>query len=173
MDNNNNNNNNSGSNNKNIPIVVPYMHRLGERLKRTCNMWLSRYTSEGPTPSKSFYALKDSDNKSQKYSVYIQVQMHSHQLQRGVHRGIRQILWLPVQGTPQDPIPYSPTQSFHRIPSKPQLFTIVNRESQGITKNIKKVMYIRLNDPSLSRNLAKYQLLHIWDQVQDTHHSSS
>ena len=36
-------------------------------------------------------------------------------------------------------------------------------------------MYIQFNDPSLNRNLGKYQLPHIWDQVlKDTQiHSSS
>ena len=53
--------------------------------------------------------------------------------------------------------------------SAPECFTIVHRESQGVTKNIKDAMYIHVNDPSLNRNLGKYQLPHIWDQVlQDT-----
>ena len=30
---------------------------------------------------------------------------------------------------------------------------------------IKQVLYIRVNNPSLNRNVAKYHLPHIWDEV--------
>ena len=50
-----------------------------------------------------------------------------------------------------------------------ECFTIVDREPQGVTSNIKEAMYICVNDPSLNRDLDKYQLLCSWDQVlQDT-----
>ena len=42
---------------------------------------------------------------------------------------------------------------------------IIHKEAQGTTRNIKEAMYIRANDPSLNRNLGKYQLPHVWDQV--------
>ena len=44
-------------------------------------------------------------------------------------------------------------------------FSIVCRESQGFTRTIKEAMFIRVNDPPLNRNLGKYQLPHIWDEV--------
>ena len=44
-------------------------------------------------------------------------------------------------------------------------FTIVDREPQRVPRSIKEVMYICLNDPSPNRNLEKYQLPQIWDQV--------
>ena len=54
-------------------------------------------------------------------------------------------------------------------PVSPDRFTIVHRESQGNTRNIKEAMFIHVNDPSLNRNYGKYQLPHILDQVlQDT-----
>ena len=47
----------------------------------------------------------------------------------------------------------------------PECFTIVDREAQGLTRNIKEAMYIKVNDPSLNRNLGKFQLPQVWDQV--------
>ena len=44
-------------------------------------------------------------------------------------------------------------------------FSIVDREDQGIARTIKEAILIRVNDPSLNRNIGKYQLLHIWDEV--------
>ena len=39
----------------------------------------------------------------------------------------------------------------------------------SITRTIKEAIFIRANDPSLNRNIGKFQLPHIWDEVlQDT-----
>ena len=65
------------------------------------------------------------------------------------------------------PIHLHTTSTGH--PVSPDCFSIVDRESQATVRNIKKAMYIRVNDPSLNRNLGKFQLLHVWNQVhQDT-----
>ena len=44
-------------------------------------------------------------------------------------------------------------------------FSIVGREDQNIARAIKEAILIRVNDPSLNRNIGKYQLPHIWDEV--------
>ena len=44
-------------------------------------------------------------------------------------------------------------------------FSIVGREDQSIARTIKEAMLIRVNDPSLNRNIGKFQLPHIWDEV--------
>ena len=44
-------------------------------------------------------------------------------------------------------------------------FEIVGRESQNLMRTIKEALYIRVNDPSLNRNIGKYHLPHIWDEV--------
>ena len=44
-------------------------------------------------------------------------------------------------------------------------FSIGGREDQNIARTIKEAILIRVNDPSLNRNIAKYQLPHIWDEV--------
>ena len=44
-------------------------------------------------------------------------------------------------------------------------FSIVGREDQKIARAIKEAILIRVNDPSLNRNISKYQLPHIWDEV--------
>ena len=47
----------------------------------------------------------------------------------------------------------------------PECFSIVDREAQGLARNLKEAMYIKVNGPSLNRNLGKFQLPHVWDQV--------
>ena len=44
-------------------------------------------------------------------------------------------------------------------------FTIVGREDQNLTRAIKEDLFIRVNDPSLNRNIGKYHLPHKWDDI--------
>ena len=44
-------------------------------------------------------------------------------------------------------------------------FSIVGREDQNLIRTIKEAIYIRVNNPSLNRNIGKYHLSHIWDEV--------
>ena len=44
-------------------------------------------------------------------------------------------------------------------------FSIVGREDQNLSRAIKEALYIRVNNPSLNRNISKYHLPHIWDEV--------
>ena len=44
-------------------------------------------------------------------------------------------------------------------------FHIVGRENQNPIRTIKEALYIRVNNPSLNRNIGKYHLPHIWDEV--------
>ena len=44
-------------------------------------------------------------------------------------------------------------------------FSIVGREDISIARNIKEAIFIRVNDPSLNRNIDKFQLPHIWDEM--------
>ena len=44
-------------------------------------------------------------------------------------------------------------------------FSMVGREDQNIARTIREAILITLNDPSLNRNIGKFQLPHIWDEV--------
>ena len=44
-------------------------------------------------------------------------------------------------------------------------FSIVGREEQNLSRLIKESMFIRVNSPSLNKNIGKYHLPHIWDEV--------
>ena len=44
-------------------------------------------------------------------------------------------------------------------------FEIVGREDLKQMRTIKEAIYIRVNDPSLDRNVGKYHLPHVWDEV--------
>ena len=44
-------------------------------------------------------------------------------------------------------------------------FSIVGGEGQKISRLIKESMFIRVNSPSLNKNIGKYHLPHLWDEV--------
>ena len=44
-------------------------------------------------------------------------------------------------------------------------FSIMGREDQILIRTIKEALYIRRNNPSLNKNIGKYHLPHIWDEV--------
>ena len=44
-------------------------------------------------------------------------------------------------------------------------FSIIGREDQNLTRTTKEALYIRVNNPSLNKNIGKYHLPHIWDEV--------
>ena len=44
-------------------------------------------------------------------------------------------------------------------------FSIVGKEDQNLCRWIKEALYIRVNNPSLNKNIGKYHLPHIWDEV--------
>ena len=44
-------------------------------------------------------------------------------------------------------------------------FSLVGREDQNLSRTIKEALYIRVNNPSLNKNIGKYHLPHIWDEV--------
>ena len=44
-------------------------------------------------------------------------------------------------------------------------FSIVGREDQNLNRAIKEALFIRVNNPSLNRNVGKFHLPHIWDEV--------
>ena len=63
------------------------------------------------------------------------------------------------------PSPIHQRSSTTGHPISPDCFTIVHRETQGVTRNIKETLFIRVNDPSLNRNIGKNQLPHVRDQI--------
>ena len=62
----------------------------------------------------------------------------------------------------------SPIRDHHNITGHELFldnFSIVGRKDQSMARAIKEVLLIRINDPSLNRNIGKYQLPCIWDEV--------
>ena len=149
--------------------MVPYIHDLGERLKKTCNNLGIQVHFKGNNTIKTLLmAPRTGTTNFKKVGSHIDISAHTSTVWRN-NRGIGQNLWGQAQGTPQGPIPIHHHSHSIGHPVSPKCSTIVDRKPQEVTRNIKEAMYIHVNDPSLNRNLGKYQIPHIWDEVlQDT-----
>ena len=44
-------------------------------------------------------------------------------------------------------------------------FKIIGREDNSLARTIKESIFIRVNNPTLNRNIGKYNLPHIWDNL--------
>ena len=61
------------------------------------------------------------------------------------------------------PIYYHSNNTGH--PTIEDDFQIIGSEGHGIARTIKESIYIRVNNPTLNRNIGKFNLHHIWDRV--------
>ena len=50
-------------------------------------------------------------------------------------------------------------------PLSPECFNIIHRETQATSINIKEAIFLCVNDSLLNRNLGKYQLSHVWNNI--------
>ena len=91
--------------------------------------------------------------------------MPTNKLPQHLHRKIWQILWWKSQGTLQSPSPIHLHSTTTGHPMDPEQFSIVHKEVNSQSRTMKEAMFIWIQDPTLNRNLGKYQLPHIWDQL--------
>ena len=70
-----------------------------------------------------------------------------------------------IQGTYEGPPSIHDHHNFTGHELSLEDFSIVGRENQSIARAIKEATLIRVNDPSLNRNIGKYQLPHMWGEV--------
>ena len=164
--NNNSRDSNNGLTNKNISMVLPYIQGLGEKLKRTCNKQSIQVHFKGTNTVKQLVmAHKDKDPKLAKNGIIYRyrcphincTEQYIGESGRTLGDRYKEHLKAP------SPIHLHTTTSGYLV--SPECFSIVDRKAQGLTRNIKEAIYIKVNDSSLSRNLGKFQLPPIWDQV--------
>ena len=146
-------------------MVVPYIQGLGEKFKRTCNKQGIQVCFRGTNSKSLSMAPKYKDNKLQKSGVIYKhkcphincPEEYTGESGRTFADRFKEHLKAP------SPIYQCTSTTGH--PVSPDCFSIVHRESQGLNKNIKETVLIRVNDPSLNRNLGIFQLPHVWDQI--------
>ena len=65
----------------------------------------------------------------------------------------------------KDPSPIHQHSNHTGHPTSHNNFQIIGKERHRLAINIKESIFIRVNNPTLNRNIGKFNLPHIWDRV--------
>ena len=159
-----NNNNSSADNNKNnVTIVVPYMPNTGEKFKKSCKKKGIQVHFKGTNTLRTALGNpKHKDPKNNQTGIIYHYQCpqincpstYIGESGRSLGERVKEHFKAP-----------SPIQHHYRTPTDPDQFNIVHKDVNSHSRTIKEAMFIWVQDPTLNRNLGKYQLLHIWDHL--------
>ena len=160
---NSNNNNPPANNKKNITIVVPYMPNTGEKFRKLCKKKGIQVHFTGTNTFRTVLGNpKDKDPKNNQTGIIYHYQCpqincpsaYLGESGRSFGERVKEHFKAP------SPIHLHSTTTGH--PMDPEQFNIVHKEVNSHSRTIKEAMFIHMQDPSLNRNLGKYQLPHIW-----------
>ena len=147
-------------------MVVPYYQWLSESIKKTCKKFgVQVHFKGGQTIKNLLMAPKDKDPILKKSRVIYRYKCeregceeeYTGESARTFAEGFKEHHKAP------SPIFDHCNISGHNVTI--DNFSIVGREDQNLIRTFKEPLYIRVNDPSLNRNIGKYHLPHIWDEV--------
>ena len=165
--NNNSNPKNSGTDTNQKPyIIVSYQKGLSESFKNICNNHgVQVYFKGGKTIKNLLMAPKDQDPMKNRSGVIYRFKCNRVECDdeyigessRTFGERFKEHLKAPC------PIFDHLTTTGHQVSL--ENFSIVARKEQNLMRAIKEALYIRVNNPSLNRNIGKYHLPHIWDEV--------
>ena len=151
------------TNQNNLYMVMPYHQGLSERIKRTCNKFgVQVHFKGGQTIKSLLMAPKDKDPITSKSGVIYRYKCSEHGCnEEYIGESARNFAdrFKEHQKSP------SLIFDHHNITGhniNVTNFSIVGREDHNLTRAMKEALFIRVNDPSLNRNIGKYHLPHIW-----------
>ena len=147
-------------------VVVPYTKGLAESFKHICGKYGIKVHFKGNTTIKQILMKpKDQDPKEKKSGI-----MYSFQYK---HIGCNEEYIGETAGTlgeiskehlkQPSPIHAHIQQTGHNITDNS--FNVIGREDQGLARTIKESIFIRVNNPTLNKNISKDNLSHIWHRV--------
>ena len=161
---------NTTSNNNQSPkpyMVVPYHKGVSESLKKTCNKHgIQVYFKGGRTIKSLLMTPKDKDPILQKSGVIYRFKcsrvVDCDEEYIGESSRTFAERFKEHQKAPSPIFDHS-NISGHQV--NIDNFNIVGREDLNLSRTIKEALYIRVNSPSLNKNIGKYHLPNIWDEV--------
>ena len=161
-----NNNNPPASNKKNITIVVQYMPNTGEKLQKLPKKKGIQVHFKGTnTLITVFGNPKDKDPKNNQTGIIYHYQCPQINGPSAYIGESGRSLGERVKEHFKAPSPIHLHSSTTGCPMDPEQFNTVHKEVNSYSRTIKEAMFICMQDPTLNRNLGKYQLSHIWDHL--------
>ena len=156
----------NNNNKQNLYMVVPYHQGLSERVKKSCNKFgVQVHFKGGQTIKSLIMAPKDKDPFTNKSGVIDRYKCNENGCdEEYIGESARTFAERFKEHQKAPSLIYDQFNiSGHQV--NINNFSIVGREDQNLIRTIKEALFIRVYDPSLNRNIGKYHLHHIWDEV--------
>ena len=147
-------------------VVIPYTKGIVESIKHILGKYGIQVHFKGNTTIKQVLMKpKDQDPKEKKSGVIYSYQCnHLACNEEYIGETARTLGERSKEHLKQpSPIHAHIQQTEHTITDN--IFNIIGREDWGQARTIKESIFIRVNNPTLKKNIGKYNLSHIWDRV--------
>ena len=161
-----NNQQDNNPNKRNITVVVPFIPGTRREFKKLCRNKGIQVHYKGTNTLRTLLGNpKDKDPKINQTGIIYhykcpQINCPSAYIgESGRSLGDR------VKGHFKAPSPIHLHSTTTGHPMDPEQFNIIHKEVNSLSRTIKEAMFIHVQDPTLNRNLGKYQLPHIWDHL--------
>ena len=157
--------NNTKSQNK-FYMILPYVRGLSESMKNICNKHgVQMHYRGGNTIKGLLMAPKDRDHITMKSGIICRFKCHRVDCDDEYVGESSRTFGERFKEHLKAPSPIYNHQNITGHDTTIENFSIVGREDQNFIRAIKEVIYVMVNNPSLSRNIGKCHLPHIWDEV--------
>ena len=143
-------------------MVVPYSQGISESFKNICRRYgIQVHFKGGKTIKHLLVSPKDKDNIKKKSSVIYWFKCDSIDCEeeyigesaRTFGERYKEHLKAPSH------------QNNNGHTTSVESLRIIGRKDHNIARAVKKAMYIRVDNPTLNRNIWKYNLPHLWDGI--------
>ena len=164
------NKNNKRTNNNNInnrsSITVPYNQGLSESFKNIGKKYgIQVHFKSGRTLKDELVAPKDKDHITKKSGIIYRFKCDRLECDEEYIGETSRTFGERFKEHLKAPSPIHDHSNTSGHTTTLDNFKVVGREEQNLSRLIKESMYIRVNGPSLNKNIGKYHLPHMWDEV--------
>ena len=129
-------------------IVIPYTQGLCESIKKICGMYGIQTYFKGSNTIRNLWFQCGNLSCDDEYIG---------ETSRTFGETYKEHL--------KDPSPIHQHSNHTDHPTSHNNFQIIGREGHSLARNIKESVFIRVNNPTLNRNIGKFNIPHIWDRV--------
>ena len=147
-------------------MIVPYYKGLSESLKKVCSKHGVQFYFKGGTTIKNLLmASKDQDPIQKKSGAIYRYMCDRVECDEEYIGGSSRTYGERFREHQKAP---SPIYDHFKITGHNVIidnFSMVGREDQNLLRTVKEALYTRVNNPFLNRNIGKYHLPHVWDEV--------
>ena len=158
--------NNIKSNIRKTHITVTYSRGLSESFKNTCKKYgILVYFRGGKTIKNLLVAPKDREHITQKSGIIYRFKCDRVECDEEYIGESARTFGERFKEHLKCPSPIYDHSNITGSNTTLDNFSIVGREDQNLMRLTKEAIYIRVNNPSLNKNIGKYHLPHIWDEV--------